>query len=506
MPKPTAPHPTAPDTTTSPATAQTPAPKPKALIVDDEPDILELVSITCARLGVVAATAGSVKEAQALLEQRSFDLCLTDMRLPDGNGIKLVRAIAERHPETPVAMITAYGNMESAVAAMKAGAFDFVAKPLDLHVLRDLIGAALKLRAPLAAESADGSDSGLLGTSVQMREIRSLIAKLARNQAPVFISGESGTGKELAARLVHALGPRADAPFVPVNCGAIPGELVESELFGHRKGSFTGAVSDKQGLFQAAQGGTLFLDEIADLPLPMQVKLLRAIQQKSVRPVGAEQEVPVDVRIISASHHDLKQAVDRGAFRQDLFYRINVIELFIPPLRERPEDIDVLAGSILTRIAAQAGGEPQRLSEAARAALHAYDFPGNVRELENILERATALSDAPVLEVADLRLPDREPSTADPDPGTDPAAAAAAPTQPPNEQPRTQAQAQPQPDSTDAEIDIGDRPLEAKLDEIEKKAILKALDTTHWNRTAAAKLLGMTPRSLRYRLSKLGLD
>ncbi|WP_462331272.1 sigma-54-dependent transcriptional regulator [Thiohalocapsa halophila] len=478
--------------------SKSPAHKATALIVDDEPDILELVSITCARLGVVAGTAGSLAEARGLLARRSFDLCLTDMRLPDGDGIELVREIGAHHPETPVAMITAYGNMESAVTAMKAGAFDFVAKPLDLHVLRDLIHAALKLGAPLApaVTDADGSDSGLLGTSAQMREIRTLIAKLARNQAPVFISGASGTGKELAARLVHSFGPRADAPFVPVNCGAIPNELVESELFGHRKGSFTGAVSDKQGLFQAAQGGTLFLDEIADLPLPMQVKLLRAIQQKSVRPVGAEREVQVDVRIISASHHDLKQAVDRGAFRQDLFYRINVIELFIPPLRERPEDIDILADSILGRIAAQIGGEPQRLSADARAALHGHDFPGNVRELENILERATALSDAAVLEVADLRLPDRQASAAETQPGGSDAAESVAPT---SSQPQAA-------DAADADIDIGDRPLEAKLDEIEKKAILKALDTTHWNRTAAAKLLGMTPRSLRYRLSKLGLD
>jgi two-component system response regulator PilR (NtrC family) len=294
---------------------------------------------------------------------------------------------------------------------------------------------------------------------------------------------------------------------VPVNCGAIPGELVESELFGHRKGSFTGAVADKQGLFQAARGGTLFLDEIADLPLPMQVKLLRAIQQKSVRPVGAEQEIPVDVRIISASHHDLKQAVDRGAFRQDLFYRINVIELCIAPLRERIEDIDVLATHILGRIAGQGGGEPQRLSEAARQALHGHDFPGNVRELENILERATALSDAPVLDVADLRLPQlHAPSQAPPQghaqagaAGNDPPERAAPATETAAEQPTAQG-------ASGADIDIGDRPLEAKLDEIEKKAILKALDTTHWNRTAAAKLLGMTPRSLRYRLGKLGLD
>jgi two-component system response regulator PilR (NtrC family) len=466
-----------------------------ALVVDDEPDILELVSITCARLGVETATAGNLGEARALLAQRGFDFCLTDMRLPDGDGIELVRLINTQHPQTPVAMITAHGNMESAVEAMKAGAFDFVAKPLELHILRDLIGAALKLHGPrsdaadAAESSADGSDCGLLGSSAQMRNIRKLIAKLARNQAPVFISGESGTGKELAARLVHALGPRADANFVPVNCGAIPSELVESELFGHRRGSFTGAVADKQGLFQAAQGGTLFLDEIADLPLPMQVKLLRAIQQKSVRPVGAEREVPVDVRIISASHRDLKQSVDRGAFRQDLFYRINVIELNIAPLRERPEDIDVLALHILGRIAAQSGNEPQQLSAAARAALHAYAFPGNVRELENILERATALSDAPLLDVGDLRLPaaERASAHAPPPPSAVPDAAAKAEAKAPD-------------------MHIGDRPLEAKLDEIEKNAILKALDSTHWNRTAAAKLLGMTPRSLRYRLSKLRLD
>jgi two-component system, NtrC family, response regulator PilR len=478
-----------------------------ALIVDDEPDILELVSITCARLGVVAATAGNLAEARALLAQRNFDLCLTDMRLPDGDGIALVRLIAEQHPDTPVAMITAFGNMETAVTAMKAGAFDFVPKPLDLQVLRDLIGAALKLREPAAGAptgtkaSSDGSDCGLLGTSAQMREIRGLIAKLARNQAPVFISGESGTGKELAARLVHSMGPRADAAFMPVNCGAIPGELVESELFGHRKGSFTGAVADKQGLFQAAHGGTLFLDEIADLPLPMQVKLLRAIQQKSVRPVGAEQEVPVDVRIISASHHDLKQAVERGAFRQDLFYRINVIELYIPPLRERSEDIDVLVEHMLTRTAAQTGGARQQLSDAARRALHNYAFPGNVRELENVLERATALSDAPLLDVSDLRLP--QPSAQSNGNGngngaTEPPAVAAALVA--AGPPATATAAGP------ADIDIGERPLEAALDEIEKTAILKALDSTHWNRTAAAKLLGMTPRSLRYRLGKLGLD
>ena len=440
-----------------------------ALIVDDEADILELVTITCARMDVATRAAESLGDARRLLEREDFDLCLTDMRLPDGDGTDLVRLIAERWPQMPVAMITAHGNMESAISAMKAGAFDFVPKPLDLHILRDLISAALRLRTPIAAataETEDGSSSGLLGSSWQMQEIRGLILKLARNQAPVFISGESGTGKELAARLIHTQGPRADRAFVPVNCGAIPAELVESELFGHRKGSFTGAVSDKQGLFQTAHGGTLFLDEIADLPLPMQVKLLRAIQQKSVRAVGAEREVPVDVRIISASHQDLRLAVERGAFRQDLFYRVNVIELNIPPLRERPEDIGVLARHILNRIGSAVGCAPKTLSEPARQALSHYPFPGNVRELENILERATALSDSDSLSVEDLRLPH---------PGT-------------------------------AAHALADQPLEDKLDEIEKHAILEALDATRWNRTAAAKRLGMTPRSLRYRLSKLGLD
>ncbi|MCF7985473.1 MAG: sigma-54 dependent transcriptional regulator [Thiohalocapsa sp.] len=464
----------------------------KALIIDDEADILELVTITCTRMNVAARSAATVQEAKHLLETERFDLCLTDMRLPDGNGIDLVRLIGEKYPQTPVAVITAYGSMESAVSAMKAGAFDFVSKPLELQILRDLIGASLRLRTSVDAADKGETRSGLLGTSPQMARIRELIAKLARNQAPVFITGESGTGKELAARLIHAQGPRADRPFVPVNCGAIPDDLVESELFGHRKGSFTGAVSDKQGLFQAANGGTLFLDEIADLPLPTQVKLLRAIQQKSVRPVGAEHEIPVDVRIISASHADLKTAVENGTFRQDLYYRINVIDLLIPPLRERPEDIDVLAGHILARIAEATGTRPKALSEEAAAALRAHDFPGNVRELENILERATALGDDTSLGVEELRLPPHGDAPA-PHPASGPVAATAAAGEhtPPAE----------------PEVDVASgQPLEDALDEIERKAILKALDATRWNRTAAAKLLGMTPRSLRYRLSKLGLD
>lgn len=449
--------------------------KALVLIVDDEIDIIELVGITCARMGLASRSAQTLAAARAQLAEHSFDLCLTDMRLPDGDGTELVRHVTEQYPQLPVAMITAHGNVETAVAAMKAGAFDFLSKPLDLQVLRDLIAAALRLRGPVAADAAGAAAgaAGLLGTSAQMQETRALIAKLARNQAPVFISGESGTGKELAARLIHAQGPRCEAAFVPVNCGAIPTELVESELFGHRRGSFTGAVSDKQGLFQAAHGGTLFLDEIADLPLPMQVKLLRAIQQKSVRPVGAEAEIPVDVRIISASHRDLNAEVEQGTFRQDLFYRVNVIELSIPPLRERPEDISLLARHILTRIATATGLPEKTLSDAALRALAAYQFPGNVRELENVLERASVLADGDVLGPDDLRLPRAEPvaglaaSAVDPD---------------------------------------SNLPLEDALDEIERQAILAALEATRWNRTAAARRLGMTPRSLRYRLSKLGLD
>jgi two-component system response regulator PilR (NtrC family) len=461
--------------------------KAHILIVDDEIDILELVTITCARMDVSTRSAQSLADAHRLLAAETFDLCLTDMRLPDGDGTDLVRHITQQHPDMPVAMITAYGSMDTAVAAMKAGAFDFVPKPLDLQVLRDLIGAALKLRPEDGLPpQGDGDTQGLLGRSSQMGEIRGLIAKLARNQAPVLISGESGTGKELAARSIHEQGPRRAQPFVPVNCGAIPAELVESELFGHRRGSFTGAVNDKQGLFQAAQGGTLFLDEIADLPSPMQVKLLRAIQQKSVRPVGAEHELPVDVRIISASHRNLADEVERGAFRQDLYYRVNVIELNIPPLRERPDDIPVLAEHILTRIAG--GDSPKRLSEEAVQTLCRYPFPGNVRELENVLERATALADDDMLAPEDLRLPqiDGAGSVAvAPEP---PAAGVA------------EAFGDPPPAVGD------DLPLEDKLGEIEKQAILTALEATHWNRTAAAKRLGMTARSLRYRLSKLGIE
>ena len=447
--------------------------KAQALVVDDESDILDLLRITLSRMEIRALTATTLVDAKHQLGRNRFDLCLTDMNLPDGNGIDLIYHISEHYPDLPVAMITAHGNMESAVAAMKAGAFDFVAKPVDLRLLRQLVGSALRLR-----ETAGGGDdvpmptgSSLIGDSRPMGQIRQMIGKLARNQAPVFITGESGTGKELAARLIHAQGPRAAGPFVAVNCGAIPQDLVESELFGHKKGSFTGAVSDKEGLFQAASGGTLFLDEVADLPLPAQVKLLRAVQEKSVRPVGAQQEIPVDARIISASHRELNLEVEKGHFRQDLFYRINVIELRMPSLRERPQDIPALAAQLLKRIGRHHKDRPPiALSVAALETLTHYRFPGNVRELENILERATALCEGSLIEVGDLYLPQGE-SAAPP------------------------------------EVQIDDRvPLEDYLGEIEKRAIMDALDETHWNRTAAARKLGMTLRSLRYRLAKLGIE
>ncbi|KXX64664.1 sigma-54-dependent transcriptional regulator [Marichromatium gracile] len=435
-----------------------PTDKAQALVVDDETDILELLRITLARMEIRAVTATSLVEARARLAEQPFDLCLTDMKLPDGSGIELIRHIAAHHPELPVAMITAYGNMDSAIEAMKAGAFDFVSKPVELQRLRQLVGAALKLAHRPGGEHGGERVPQLLGDSLAMAQIRQLIAKLARSQAPVFVTGESGTGKELAARLIHAQGPRRDGPFVALNCGAIPHDLVESELFGHKKGSFTGASSDKQGLFQAAEGGTLFLDEVAELPLQTQVKLLRAIQEKAVRPLGTQRELPVDVRLISASHRDLNAEVERGRFRQDLFYRINVIELRMPPLRERRGDIPALADWLLARIAEKSGADgPLRLAPEALAALARHPFPGNVRELENILERATALCEHSLIEIDDLYLPDPAPTQHDATP--DVAAPCTAPAEP-----------------------------------------------THWDHAAAARRLGMSQRSLHYRLTRLGIE
>ena len=452
--------------------------KSRILIVDDEADIRELLSLTLQRMGLDTDCAGNEFEATQFMQKHSYDLCLTDMRLPDGDGLRLLEHVSKHYATTPVAVITAHGSAENAVAALKAGAFDYLAKPVSLNQLRALVRSALKLPRPnqLRKGGDKDADAGdipvLLGDSALMQQTRQMIDKLARSQAPIHISGESGCGKELAARLMHLKGPRNEAPFVPVNCGAIPENLMESEFFGYKKGAFTGAEQDKEGFFQAANSGTLFLDEVADLPIQMQVKLLRAIQEKKVRKVGSTGEENVDVRIISATHHHLADAVKDGKFRQDLYYRLNVIELRMPALREMREDIPALACEILRKSAAgDSAVIAPALSPAALAALQEYQFPGNVRELENILERAVALCADAQIQKDDLQL---TPPTA-----------------------------------TDAEIAAGDLsglPLQEHLDRVEKEAILRALEKTRYNRTAAAKLLGITFRALRYRMERLGIN
>lgn len=455
-----------------------------ALVIDDEPDIRELLVLTLTRMGLAVDTAATQAEAYARLGEHAYDLCFTDMRLPDGNGQDIVAHVAKHRPQTPIAMITAFGNVDAAVNALKAGAFDFVSKPVDLAVLRRLVQTALKLGEERKAE-AQGSNDKLIGQSAAMQSVRATIAKVARSQAPVYIRGESGTGKELVARMIHELGPRAAGPFVPVNCGAIPTELMESEFFGHKKGSFTGAATDKEGLFQAAAGGTLFLDEVADLPMHMQVKLLRVIQEKALRAVGSTTEIPIDVRVLSATHRDLSKLVEQGQFRQDLFYRINVIEVKVPPLRERSEDIPMLAARYLDRIAPEWGIERPQLSSTALKLLLAYRFPGNVRELENILERAVAMCDHGSIEVDDLRLPESSPDAPPNTPlkvqsATIPSAPEAASGSPPN--------------------------LVDYIDTLERDAIVKALEECRYNKTKAAGKLGITFRALRYKLKKLGID
>ena len=455
-----------------------------ALVVDDERDIRELLVLTLGRMGLRISTAANLAEARELLASNPYDLCITDMRLPDGNGIELVTEIAQHYPRTPVAMITAFGSMDLAVEALKAGAFDFVSKPVDIAVLRGLVKHALELNnseraapATLAPEQA----ARLLGESPAMDGLRATIAKVARSQAPVYILGESGVGKELVARTIHDQSARAAGPFVPVNCGAIPSELMESEFFGHKKGSFSGAHADKPGLFQAAHGGTLFLDEVAELPLQMQVKLLRAIQEKSIRPVGAATEVPVDVRILSATHKDLGELVEDGRFRHDLYYRINVIELRVPPLRERRSDLPALAASILARLARTHGRPTPLLAPSALEALAQYHFPGNVRELENILERALALAEEDRIGASDLRLPQHAPRF-----GAGNAAA-------------TQEEAV-------VDLPAGNGALPSYIEQMERTAIQKALEENRWNKTRTAAQLGITFRALRYKLKKLGMD
>ncbi len=435
------------------------------LVVDDEADIRELLEITLERMGLSVEAAASIAEAQTLLKAKPFDLCLTDMRLPDGEGLELVRFIGANCRDLPVAVITAFGSTDNAVAALKAGAFDYLSKPVSLEDLRSLIKSALRL--PQRASAAKDAGHLLLGESPAMQHAREMIHKLARSQAPVYVSGESGSGKELAARLIHEQGARHDRPFVPVNCGAIPENLMESEFFGYKKGAFTGAEADRDGFFQVAHGGTLFLDEVADLPLSMQVKLLRAIQEKRVRKVGATSEDPVDVRMICATHQSLSALVEQGKFRQDLYFRLNVIELRMPSLKECREDIPSLADSILARLGGVGGGAP-RLSKQAQALLAGHDFPGNVRELENILERAVALCGGGEIEPDDLLLtPPRQAEESAPG---------------------------------------GKWPLQDYLDRIEREAILEALTQTRFNRTAAAKVLGITFRALRYRMERLGIN
>ena len=374
----------------------------QALIIDDEPDILELLDITLMRMGISAERAENLGRARQLLSQNRYQLCLTDMRLPDGNGIDLVKEIQALHPQMPVVVFTAHGNMDTAIEAMKSGAYDFITKPVDLEQLRQLVNSALSVTT--ATPAISDQESLIKGRSPTIVDLRKKIVKLARSQAPVFISGESGSGKELVARSIHLQGPRAGKPFVAVNCGAIPADLMESEFFGHRKGSFTGAQKDKPGLFQAAHGGTLFLDEVADLPLDMQVKLLRAIQEKAIRAIGDAEETKIDVRILSASHKDLTEAINQGNFRSDLYYRINVIEAPVPPLRERSQDIIILADYFLTLFAKDYDDEQAKLTPAAQKALKSYDFPGNVRELHNILERAYTLCDGHLINDSDLQL------------------------------------------------------------------------------------------------------
>jgi len=454
-------------------------PRPIALIVDDEPDICELLELTLSRMDIDSHSAANISAAKKLLPQFPFKLCLTDMRLPDGNGIELVEYIQACYPTTPSAVITAHGNMESAITALKAGAFDFVSKPVDLTILRRLVKTALKLSG--ASHKVETAHDTLLGDSDVMHTLRTRIAKLARSQAPVYISGESGSGKELVARQIHQLGPRSEQPFIPVNCGAIPDELMESEFFGHKKGSFTGAIVDKTGLFQAAHGGTLFLDEVADLPLQMQVKLLRAIQEKAVRSIGSTQESPVDVRILSATHKNLSTLVSNGSFRQDLFYRINVIELPVPALRERNTDIPALTHHFLQQLAQQNNTPMPSLDNDALEALSRYRFNGNVRELENILERAMTLCEDNNIRSGDLQLIQHQIN--DPLPEDIPSIY-----------------------EDNKQASTSPPPLDPYLDNTEKQAIIKALEQTRYNKTAAARLLGITFRALRYRLQKYGID
>ena len=473
---------------------------PRVLVLDDEADLRELLEITLLKMGLDVDSAATLREARALFDERDYALVLTDMRLPDGLGLELVREIGASGKGTPVAVITAYGSAENAVVALKAGAFDYIAKPVALDALRVMVRAALKQSESAAAGDGAAPDSRMIGSSPAMAALRAQIARLARSMAPISITGESGSGKELAAREIHALSSRAAKPFIAVNCGAIPETLMEAEFFGYRKGAFTGASDERDGFFQAANGGTLMLDEVADLPLAMQVKLLRAIQERRVRKIGATVEEPVDVRIISATHQDLARCVETGKFRQDLFYRLNVIELGLPPLRERLDDLAPLVNGILQRLA---GAGQATLGAGVLDALRAYSFPGNVRELENVLERALAFANDGVIEVGDLSLKAArpiEPARAELAPPAVAPPVAVAPVAP----------IAPVAPTVSAPLGVGPAELPGNLPEyleqVERDIIGRALQQTQFNRTQAASLLGISVRQLRYQMQKLDIS
>ncbi|EXF57279.1 AAA domain family protein [Acinetobacter sp. 1294596] len=459
------------------------------LLVDDEEDLCTLMQMSLAKINIRTHIAHGLEQAKKLFQQHAYDACLTDLNLPDGNGLELVQYVSQLYPCTPIAVLTAYGNMEIAISALKAGAFDFVSKPVNQAHLQQLVQKALNTPQSAQQLVQDALENRMLiGTSLPIQQLKIALKKIARSQAPVFITGESGTGKEVVANLVHRLSNRSDGPFIAINCGAIPGDLMESELFGHKKGSFTGASQDKQGLIYSAHGGSLFLDEIAELPLAMQVKLLRAVQEKKIRPIGSDQEIDVDFRVISASHQDLEILVQQGKFRQDLFFRIHVMDIVLPPLREREDDILLLAKHFIQEVCKEWDIPNKILTERGQQFLMQQYFPGNVRELRNIIERAITLSDNEYIDLPQLQ---------------------SAPLR--NVQNFVAGQVNHEP-LTDQVIPLSPHRkipaegLEQYLENIEKEVLLTALNQTHWNRTLAAKKLGMSFRSLRYRLKKFGLD